>query len=325
MSSRFATYQDNATMRTGSTAAGAGQKNNRKRNALGDVTNKNGDGAAGGAGALKKMTSKMSSLSTKTSAAGGAAGVKQPSRPEGESQHSKKRGSFGRAGQNISSVRDIDEVNSKNPQYATEYINDMQAHFRNEEGRSAISASYMKSQTDINEKMRAILIDWLIEVHLKFKLKLETLYLTINVIDRFLERTLVSRQKLQLVGVTALLLASKYEEIYPPEIRELVYITDKAYTRAQVSLSGVEGRGCEEERGGEGRRKKNRAPLPRRALMCATRQIVRGNAATAGLLARAICSGACSACAGAYLCIGHACPPPPAKSKRPRFYYFSSR
>eukprot|EP00947_MAST-08B_sp_MAST-8B-sp1_P004122 g4122.t1 len=234
MSSRFATYQDNATMRTGSTAAGAGQKNNRKRNALGDVTNKNGDGAAGGAGALKKMTSKMSSLSTKTSAAGGAAGVKQPSRPEGESQHSKKRGSFGRAGQNISSVRDIDEVNSKNPQYATEYINDMQAHFRNEEGRSAISASYMKSQTDINEKMRAILIDWLIEVHLKFKLKLETLYLTINVIDRFLERTLVSRQKLQLVGVTALLLASKYEEIYPPEIRELVYITDKAYTRAQI-------------------------------------------------------------------------------------------
>lgn len=47
---------------------------------------------------------------------------------------------------------------------------------------------YMQNQTDINEKMRAILIDWLIEVHLKFKLLPETLFLTINLIDRFLER-----------------------------------------------------------------------------------------------------------------------------------------
>ncbi len=53
-------------------------------------------------------------------------------------------------------------------------------------------------------------------------------------IDRFLERKLVIRQKLQLVGVTAMLLASKYEEIYAPEVRDFVYITDKAYTREQI-------------------------------------------------------------------------------------------
>jgi len=47
-------------------------------------------------------------------------------------------------------------------------------------------ASYMKSQTDINESMRAILVDWLVDVHLKFKLLSETLFLTINIIDRFL-------------------------------------------------------------------------------------------------------------------------------------------
>ena len=92
----------------------------------------------------------------------------------------------------------------------------------------------MGHQTDINEKMRAILIDWLIEVHLKFKLMPETMFLTVNLIDRFLERKLVIRQKLQLVGVTAMLLASKYEEIYAPEVRDFVYITDKAYAREQI-------------------------------------------------------------------------------------------
>ena len=92
----------------------------------------------------------------------------------------------------------------------------------------------MTKQTDINEKMRAILIDWLVEVHLKFKLMPETLYLTINLIDRFLEKETIARNKLQLVGVTAMFIASKYEEIYAPECRDFVYISDKAYTREQI-------------------------------------------------------------------------------------------
>lgn len=92
----------------------------------------------------------------------------------------------------------------------------------------------MADQEDINDRMRAILIDWLVEVHLKFKLMPETLFLTVNIIDRFLERRSVMRSKLQLVGVTAMLLASKYEEIYAPEVRDFVYITDRAYTREQI-------------------------------------------------------------------------------------------
>ena len=67
----------------------------------------------------------------------------------------------------------------------------------------------MTKQNDINEKMRAILIDWLVEVHLKFKLMIETLYLTVNIIDRFLEKETISRNKLQLVVVAAMFLASK--------------------------------------------------------------------------------------------------------------------
>jgi hypothetical protein len=74
-------------------------------------------------------------------------------------------------------------------------------------------------QVDINEKMRAILVDWLSEVHLKFKLAPETMFLTVNLIDRFLEKKQVTRRNLQLVGVTAMLIASKYEEIWAPEVR----------------------------------------------------------------------------------------------------------
>merc|ERR1719498_2218902 len=92
----------------------------------------------------------------------------------------------------------------------------------------------MAQQSDINEKMRGILIDWLVEVHLKYKLKPETLYLAVNVIDRFLEKCTISRKKLQLVGVTGMLIAAKYEEIYAPEVRDFVYITDKAYTKEEI-------------------------------------------------------------------------------------------
>lgn len=93
---------------------------------------------------------------------------------------------------------------------------------------------FMKIQDDINERMRAILIDWLVEVHLKFKLVPETLYLTVNLIDRYLEIEQVKRDKLQLVGVTAMLIACKYEEIYPPEVKDFVYITDNAYTKQEI-------------------------------------------------------------------------------------------
>ena len=79
--------------------------------------------------------------------------------------------------------------------------------------------------------MRSILVDWLVDVHLKFKLLPETLFITINLIDRFLEKSKVTKTRLQLVGVTALFIASKYEEIYPPELKDFIYITDRAYSK----------------------------------------------------------------------------------------------
>lgn len=127
---------------------------------------------------------------------------------------------------------DIDAADRENPLAVTAYVNDIYAYYRRVEAQ--ISPDYMAEQTDINDRMRAILVDWLVEVHLKFKLMPETLYLTTNLIDRYLAKENVTRKNLQLVGVTAMLLAAKYEEIWAPEVKDFVYISDKAYTKAQI-------------------------------------------------------------------------------------------
>ncbi|KAH9565063.1 hypothetical protein CY35_04G058300 [Sphagnum magellanicum] len=131
-------------------------------------------------------------------------------------------------------VSDIDQHDIGNQLAVVDYIEDIYTFYRKTEVQSCVPADYMDRQAEIKEKMRAILIDWLIEVHLKFKLMTETLYLTVNLIDRYLSVQSVSRKNLQLVGVTALLLAAKYEEIWAPEVNDFVHISDNAYTREQI-------------------------------------------------------------------------------------------
>ena len=88
---------------------------------------------------------------------------------------------------------------------------------------------YMKGQSDITAKMRLILLDWLIEVHRKFALLQPTLFLCINLLDRYLSIENVHRSKLQLTGCCSMWMASKYHEIYAPEINDFVYISDNAF------------------------------------------------------------------------------------------------
>ncbi|XP_055683938.1 G1/S-specific cyclin-E isoform X1 [Lutzomyia longipalpis] len=84
-------------------------------------------------------------------------------------------------------------------------------------------------------RMRAILLDWLIEVCDVHKLKRETYSLAMDYIDRYLSRnTAVSKTRLQLVGVTCLFVAAKVEEIYPPKIGEFAYVTDGACTESDI-------------------------------------------------------------------------------------------
>ncbi|MBN3301567.1 CCNA1 protein, partial [Amia calva] len=115
-----------------------------------------------------------------------------------------------------------------------EYSEDIYRHLRESEVKRRPKPGYMRKQPDITNSMRVILVDWLVEVGEEYKLCSETIYLAVNYLDRFLSCMSVLRGKLQLVGTAAAMLASKYEEIYPPEVDEFVYITDDTYTKKQL-------------------------------------------------------------------------------------------
>jgi cyclin A len=108
-------------------------------------------------------------------------------------------------------------------------------HLRASETKSLPNPKYMdKVQADLSFSMRAILIDWLVEVAEEYSLQCQTLFLAVAYVDRFLDKVAIDRSKLQLVGVTAMLLAAKYWEIYPPSIEDFVYISDHTYSRDEV-------------------------------------------------------------------------------------------
>lgn len=69
-------------------------------------------------------------------------------------------------------------------------------------------------------------------MHAKFKLLPETLFIAINLVDRYMNLHKVEKEQVQLIGVTAMLIASKYEEIYPPSVKDFVYMTKNAYTKS---------------------------------------------------------------------------------------------
>ncbi len=97
------------------------------------------------------------------------------------------------------------------------------------------STAYMETlQRDIQPNMRAILMDWVVEVAAEYKLVSDTLFLAASFVDRYLSCRAIDRTQLQLVGVAALFLAAKYEEIYPPQLNDFVFVAASTYTREQV-------------------------------------------------------------------------------------------
>jgi len=132
-------------------------------------------------------------------------------------------------------VKDIDADDHENPQLCSEYALETYAYLKQLEKRGAVPSNYLTG-CPTNEKMRSVLIDWLVEVQIQFKLLQETLFLTVNTIDRFMavEGKSIPRSNLQLVGVSAMFLISKIEEIYAPSISDFVYITDNAYSESEI-------------------------------------------------------------------------------------------
>jgi cyclin B len=122
----------------------------------------------------------------------------------------------------------------ENPQCCAEYVQDIFQVLKREEALQLASPTYMDRQVHVNAKMRAILIDWLVDVHKKYKLRPETLFLAVHLVDRYLEVQVTIQSQLQLVGVTSLMIAAKFEEIYPPQIKEFVNVTDNAYSQKDI-------------------------------------------------------------------------------------------
>jgi cyclin B len=134
----------------------------------------------------------------------------------------------------IANISKIDKSTLADIYHVSEYCADIQKDMQRKELSTKPDSFYMKRQTEINENVRAILVDWLISVHLKFKLLPETLYITVNLIDRYFSMFNVQKAQVQLVGIAALLIATKYEEIYPPTVKEFIYLTDDTFTRKEV-------------------------------------------------------------------------------------------
>jgi len=133
----------------------------------------------------------------------------------------------------------FDESKITNVQIPKDYINTIYYNLLTEEDSPLMlqlkqNRNFMKEQKEINGKMRSILIDWLIDVHFKFGFTDETLFLTVSIIDRYISLSQITRSNFQLLGITALMIACKHEEIDLPKIDDFIYITDHAYVKNEV-------------------------------------------------------------------------------------------
>ncbi|KAN0117395.1 A/B/D/E cyclin [Hyaloscypha variabilis] len=131
-------------------------------------------------------------------------------------------------------VEDLDREDLEDPLMVAEYVVEIFDYLKKLEIDTRPNADYMDHQEDLEWKMRGILVDWLIEVHTRFHLLPETLFLAVNIIDRFLSTKVVQLDRLQLVGVTAMFIASKYEEVLSPHVANFRHVADDGFTEAEI-------------------------------------------------------------------------------------------
>jgi hypothetical protein len=131
-------------------------------------------------------------------------------------------------------VEDLDREDIDDPLMVAEYVVEIFEYLKKLEVATRPNANYMEHQDDLEWKMRGILVDWLIEVHTRFHLLPETLFLAVNIIDRFLSTKVVQLDRLQLVGVTAMFIASKYEEVLSPHVANFRHVADDGFTEEEI-------------------------------------------------------------------------------------------
>ncbi|KAE8339855.1 hypothetical protein BDV24DRAFT_135072 [Aspergillus arachidicola] len=131
-------------------------------------------------------------------------------------------------------VEDLDTEDLDDPLMVAEYVVEIFEYMKDLELETLPNPHYIDHQPDLEWKMRGILVDWLIEVHTRFRLLPETLFLAVNIIDRFLSAEVVALDRLQLVGVAAMFIASKYEEVLSPHVANFSHVADETFTDKEI-------------------------------------------------------------------------------------------
>lgn len=129
---------------------------------------------------------------------------------------------------------DLDEEDMDDPLMVSEYVNDIYPYLHELEYKTLPDSQYIFKQKHLKPKMRSILVDWLVEMHSRFRLLPETLYLAINIMDRFMSVEIVQIDKLQLLATGSLFIAAKYEEVFSPSVKNYSYFTDGSYTEDEI-------------------------------------------------------------------------------------------
>ena len=130
--------------------------------------------------------------------------------------------------------KDLDTEDFDDPLMVAEYVGEIFDYLKVLERATMPNPEYMDHQDHLEWHLRGVLVDWLIEVHTRFHLLPETIFLAINIIDRFLSARVVQLEKLQLVGITAMFIASKYEEVLSPHVSNFRHVADDGFTEDEI-------------------------------------------------------------------------------------------
>jgi cyclin B len=131
----------------------------------------------------------------------------------------------------------VDQMDMRDPQMNAENAAPIFFNLRKQEEELGIKADYLTAvqlKSEVKDTSRAFLVEWIIDVHRKFRLMPESLYLTVLIVDRYLSLVQIKKSQLHILGLTSILVATKYEEIYPPSLQELLGVSENKFSRRDV-------------------------------------------------------------------------------------------
>lgn len=132
-------------------------------------------------------------------------------------------------------VPDFDKSQLRDMSSEPHYAHDVFSYYKEKELQHLVP-KYMHNQPQLKKSMRAVLVDWMVEVQESFELNHETLYLAVKMVDQYFSKKFLTKDRFQLLGATCMLMASKYDERLPASIDDFLYICDDAYSRRDMIL-----------------------------------------------------------------------------------------